>query len=174
MIRKSTCRPLVALSVALTLSVSDVGAAIAASRCLTPPEKTAFHVRMLQTELMVATLTCRGMSKHDFSRQYGSFVETHRAGLKSNSDVFQSHFKRSFGGGGQTQMDRYVTGLANDYSRSSMTGAGAFCEQQGPLFDKAASIKPSELAQFAAERAEGRAIGVPSCGDTKPKPAAKK
>lgn len=130
---------------------------------------------MLQTELMVATLTCRGMSKHDFSRQYGSFVETHRAGLKSNSDVFQSHFKRSFGGGGQTQMDRYVTGLANDYSRSSMMGSGAFCEQQGPLFDKASSIKPSELAQFAAERAEGRAVGVPSCGDgSKPKPAAKK
>ncbi|MBL8702562.1 MAG: hypothetical protein JNK67_29540 [Alphaproteobacteria bacterium] len=175
MIRSSILRPALALTVTLALTGGDVGAAYAASRCLTPSEKTAFHVRMLQTELMVATLTCRGMSKHDFSRQYGSFVETHRSGLKTYSEVFQSHFKRSYGGGGQTQMDRYVTSLANDYSRASMVGQGAFCDQQGPLFEKAASVTPKDLPSFAAERAEGRALGVPNCGEpAKPKPAAKK
>ncbi|MBM3526016.1 MAG: hypothetical protein FJX57_23960 [Alphaproteobacteria bacterium] len=172
----SMFRPVLALALSLSLVAGD---ALAASRCLTPQEKTAFQVRMLQTELMVATLTCRGMSKHDFSKQYGSFVETHRAGLRSHSEVFQGHFKRSYGGGGATQMDRYVTSLANDYSRSSMMGQGAFCDQQGPLFEKAAAVQPKDLAGFANERAAGRSIGVAACGEgsagqaTK-KPAAKK
>lgn len=178
MTRSSFLRPALALSLSLAIVGADTSSAMAASRCLTQQEKTAFQVRMLQTELMVATLTCRGMSKHDFSKEYGAFVETHRSGLRSHSEVFQSHFKRAYGGSGQTQLDRYVTSLANDYSRASMTGQGAFCDQQGALFDKAANVKPPELTRFAAERAEGRSIGVPVCGEASAssaqKPAAKK
>lgn len=140
---------------------------LASARCLTPVEKTAFEVRMLQTELMVATLTCRGVNSRDFAGQYATFVNRHREGLKSHSTVFQGHFKRSYAGGGQTQLDRYVTSLANDYSRASMTGAGAFCEQQGDLFDRATTVQPQELQRFAAERAQNRPIGVPSCGEQK-------
>jgi hypothetical protein len=152
----------------------NASSAVANSRCLTPVERTAFEVRMLQTELMVATLTCRGVNNRDFAGQYATFVNRHREGLKSHSNVFQGHFKRSYGGGGQVQLDRYVTSLANDYSRSSMTGAGAFCDQQGPLFDRATTVQPQELHRFASERAQNRSIGVPSCGDRATQTAGKK
>lgn len=148
--------------------------ATANTRCLTPVEKTAFEVRMLQTELMVATLTCRGVSNRDYAGQYAIFVNRHREGLKSHSTVFQGHFKRAYGGGGQVQLDRYVTSLANDYSRSSMTGSGAFCDQQGPLFDRATTVQPQELPRFAAERATNRSIGVPSCGGARATESASK
>jgi len=148
--------------------------AAADARCLTPVEKTAFEVRMLQTELMVATLTCRGVSSRDYSGQYASFVNRHRDGLKTHSTVFQGHFKRSYGGGGQTQLDRYVTSLANDYSRASMTGTGAFCEQQGALFERAVMVQPQDLPRFASERAVNRSIGVPSCGERATQAAGKK
>jgi hypothetical protein len=148
--------------------------AVASARCLTPVEKTAFEVRMLQTELMVATLTCRGVNSRDFAGQYAIFVNRHREGLKSHSTVFQGHFKRAYGGAGQTQLDRYVTSLANDYSRASMTGTGAFCDQQGDLFDRAATVQPQELQRFASERAQNRAIGVPSCGERKSNEGASK
>jgi hypothetical protein len=138
--------------------------ATANTRCLTPVEKTAFEVRMLQTELMVATLTCRGVGNRDYAGQYATFVNRHRDGLKTHSTVFQGHFKRAYSGGGQVQLDRYVTSLANDYSRSSMTGAGAFCDQQGPFFDRATAVQPQELQRFAAERASNRSIGIPVCG----------
>lgn len=139
--------------------------AVAKTRCLTPVEKTAFEVRMLQTELMVATLTCRGVGNRDFSGQYATFVNRHRDGLKSQSTVFQGHFSRAYGSGGQTQLDRYVTSLANEYSRASMTGAGAFCDQQGPLFERAATVPPQDLQRFAAERAANRSIGIPVCAE---------
>lgn len=150
----------------------QTSSAEASARCLTPPEKTAFEVRMLQTELMVATLTCRGVGNRDFSGQYATFVNRHRDGLKNHSTVFQGHFSRTYGGGGQTQLDRYVTSLANDYSRASMTGAGAFCEQQGALFEQAATVQPQDLKRFASERATGRSIGIPACGDQQPTRAA--
>lgn len=137
--------------------------ATASARCLTPPEKTAFEVRVLQTEMMVATLTCRGVGNRDFSAQYGHFVEANRDALKSHAGVFREHFKRSFGGAADTQLDRYVTSLANDLSRASMMGTGTFCPQQDALFDRAARVGPKELAGFAAERAAGHALGVPPC-----------
>lgn len=152
-------RQLAAIAAAI-LVISHVTSAFADSRCLTPPEKTAFEVRMLQTELMVATLTCRGVPGRDFSKQYERFVNLHRDGLKRQSEVFQAHFKRR---GGATQMDRYVTALANDYSQASMTGTGAFCDRQGTIFERAATVQPLDLGRFAAERAEGHAIGVPLC-----------
>lgn len=173
MIRHPVRRSIVAAAcVAATLCHSSL--AFANSRCLTPVEKSAFEVRMLQTELMVATLTCRGVGNRDYSGHYATFVNRHREGLKSHSTVFQGHFKRAYGGGGQVQLDRYVTSLANDYSRASMSGQGAFCDQQGPLFEKASTVQPQELQRFASERAANRSIGVPVCGESKPTQAASK
>lgn len=161
MMSESHRRRLAAIAAATALVISQGTSAFANARCLTPPEKTAFEVRMLQTELMVATLTCRGVPGRDFSKQYESFVNLHRDGLKRQSEVFQAHFRRS--GGGAVQMDRYVTALANDYSKASMTGTGGFCDKQGPIFERAATLPPQELGRFAAERADGHAIGVPVC-----------
>lgn len=171
MITDSHRRRLAAIMAGTAFVISLGTSAFADSRCLTPPERTAFEVRMLQTELMVATLTCRGVPGRDFSKQYESFVITHRDGLKRQSEVFQGHFKR---GGGATQMDRYVTSLANNYSQASMSGAGAFCDRQGPVFERAANLPPLDLSRFAAERAAGHPIGVPLCRSAELSSPAKK
>lgn len=171
MISDSHRRRLASILAATALVLAQDMHAFAQSRCLTPPEKTAFEIRMLQTELMVATLTCRGVPGRDYSKQYADFVTTHRDGLKRHSEVFQGHFKR---GGGATQMDRYVTSLANNYSQASMTGTGAFCDRQGAVFERAATLQPPDLTRFAAERAEGHSIGVPLCRSTDQASPAKK
>lgn len=152
-------RPVVAALVALQPALAQGNA-----RCLTPAEKTAFEMRVLQTELMVATLTCRGVGNRDFSAQYNSFVESHRDALKSHATVFREHFKRSFGGKGEAQLDRYVTSLANDLSRASMMGTGTFCPQQDMLFERAAQVAPKDLRGFAAERAASHPLNIPDCG----------
>ncbi|MFM8678265.1 MAG: hypothetical protein ACKOGH_01425 [Alphaproteobacteria bacterium] len=74
------------------------------------------------------------------------------------------------GGAATTQMDRYVTSLANEYSRASMSGTGTFCTQQGPLFERAATVSREDVDKFAAERAASHPIGIPVCGDQKATP----
>ena len=154
-------RPATAFVLALSLWAQH---AAAAPRCLTPPERTAFEVRLLQTEMMVAALTCRGVGGRDFSAQYERFVETNREGLRAQATIFRGHFRRSFpAAAAETQLDRYVTSLANDLSRASMAGTGVFCPQQDELFARAARTRPDDLAGFAAERAAAHPLGVQDC-----------
>jgi hypothetical protein len=153
-------RPALALALAATLCAP---VAIGSPRCLTPPERTAFEVRVLQTEMMVAALTCRGVGGHDFSAHYAQFVENNREALKVHAGVLRSHFRRSFGAAAETHLDRYVTSLANDLSRASMSGSGTFCPQQGALFERAARTGPGDVARFASERAAVHPPGLPVC-----------
>lgn len=157
-----------AVLAALAVCSADASTALAQGRCLTPPEKSAFEFRMLMTELMVAALTCRGVGGHDFSSQYGAFVDRHQGAMQKHSAVFKGYFQRVHGGAGTTQMDRYVTSIANDYSRASMMGTGTFCAQQGPLFARASTVSREDVDKFAAERAEPNPIGIPACGEQKP------
>ena len=147
---------------------ADASRASAQGRCLTPPEKSAFEFRMLVTELMVAALTCRGVGGQDFSKPYATFVDRHQPAMQRHAAVFKEHFRRVHGGAATTQMDRYVTSLANEYSRASMSGTGTFCTQQGPLFERASTVSQEEVDKFAAERAASHPIGIPVCGDQKP------
>jgi len=155
---------------AIAICSADASRALAQGRCLTPPEKSAFEFRMLMTELMVAALTCRGVGGQDFSAPYAAFVERHRAATQSHATVFKEHFRRVHGGAATTQMDRYVTSLANEYSRASMSGTGTFCTQQGPLFERASTVSSADVDRFAAERAASHPIGIPTCGEQKPAP----
>lgn len=157
---------------AIAICSADASSAFAQGRCLTPTEKSAFEFRMLMTELMVAALTCRGVGGQDFSGPYATFVERHKAATQRHAAAFKEHFRRVHGGGATTQMDRYVTSLANEYSRASMSGTGTFCTQQGPFFERASTVSAADVDKFAAERAAPHPIGIPFCGEKKPQPQA--
>jgi hypothetical protein len=140
-------------------------AARAEGRCLTERERAAFDVRILQTELMVGALACRGAQDGDFPGRYAAFVDANRAALKSHADALRAHFRRSFGRGAEAELDRFVTSLANDLSHASMTGAERYCAQQQGLFERAARTAPTELGRLATERAAAHPVPAPACAE---------
>lgn len=139
--------------------------ALADSRCVSERERAAFDVRILQTELMVGALACRGTGHGDFPGQYAAFVDANRGALKSHADALRGHFRRSFGRSGEAELDRFVTSLANELSHASMTGTGRYCAQQQGLFERAARLAEPDLTRFAAERAAAHRPAAPDCPD---------
>ncbi len=119
----------------------------ASSNCPSPVVE-AMHVRLLQTELMVAALQCRNNPAYDFSSKYNSFVMQFSSPLTQNANVLKDHFRKSYGANHMTQLDRYMTRIAND---AGQRGTHAdYCQTMAPMFDQVLSLKGnSDLTKFS-------------------------
>jgi hypothetical protein len=97
--------------------------------CAKPEELEAIRIRALQTELMMAGLSCNG-KKH-----YNRFVKQNRTELKSYAKSLRGYFERNFSSNAETEMDAFITKLANDSSKRSLkNGAKSFCADASTLF----------------------------------------
>ncbi|ONG58985.1 hypothetical protein BKE38_00660 [Pseudoroseomonas deserti] len=105
----------------------------AAQSCLQSAEKTAMDVRALQSQLMVAALSC---DRHD---QYNAFVTRYQKELGTAYRSVAGHFRRVHGGNGQRQLDIYITSLANAQSQEGIRQGSFFCQNVAPLFQQALS-----------------------------------
>jgi hypothetical protein len=115
----------------------------ASSNCPSPVVE-AMQVRLLQTELMVAALQCRNAPGYDFSTKYNSFVMQFSSPLTQNANVLKSHFKN------QTQLDRYMTRIANDAGQRGMRPG--YCQNMQPMFDQVLSLKGAgDLTHFSKQ-----------------------
>lgn len=133
-----------ALAVALG---AGVAVAQQAATCLTTEEATAIKARMLQTELMVATLSCRRAINHE--ADYNAFMDRHSAELRRYNQIIQQHFGRT-GGNAQRRYDTFTTALANDASNRSLASPN-FCDETHKLFERAAGIQRGQLGLHMTE-----------------------
>jgi hypothetical protein len=134
--------------------------ASAASRqaCMQPAEKTAFDIRALQSQLLVAALAC---GQHD---NYNAFVRKNQAELGTAFRTLATYFRRTQGAQHQRQLDQYITELANSQSRVSIDRGSFFCNEQGPLFQAAmAANGANELSQVSVTRQVHQALSAPVC-----------
>jgi hypothetical protein len=125
-----------------------IGPALAAP-CFQRPEVESKQVRLLQTELMVAALTCRYQSALGFEQKYNGFVRKFDKRLSHHIGVLRTHFKREYGAGFERQYDRFSTDLANQVSQRTQ-GGGAYCADSAWLFDEVTDMPIKELESFAA------------------------
>ena len=124
-------------------------------------EQAALDVRYLQTELMVAALSC---GRPDFHTRYNTFVAKFGDSLKRHSNVMKAYFTREYGAKGNQQMDTYVTRLANEASLRSMQQV-SFCQDSVGLFERVTAIETASLEGFSAAIARNRemvASGTPA------------
>jgi hypothetical protein len=135
---------------AVLLSLITAPAAEAA--CATASEIAARRVRLLQTELMVAALSCRRDDGFQYGEQYNAFVTKFRGPLKQHASVLKQEYRRTYGAKHQAYLDRYVTEIANDASERSLHAAN-YCASVRPLFDEVLTLKASDLPRFS-ERIE--------------------
>jgi hypothetical protein len=134
-----------------------------AAGCYGPAELSAVQVRMLQSELMVGALACRDSNPElGMVAQYNSFV--HRLGdrLVRHSKVLQAHFSKQYGATSRRELESFVTALANDASKRSMTSA-TYCQGAAELFRNVAGLEQRDLERFSATRAAEIGMPVASC-----------
>ncbi len=96
--------------------------------CARPHERTALSSRVLQTELMVAALCCGNRPL------YNAFVTKFRGELVKQGRSLRSFFQRHHGGGGEENLNSFITRLANEASRRSNAERAGFCAQASLLF----------------------------------------
>ncbi len=117
----------------------------AANSCALPDEQAALDTRVLQTELIVAALSC------GTSSQYNGFVQKFESELVALGGVFRNYFTRIYGLNGEDRMDRTVTRLANIAEVRSMGLGPQYCDYEAQVFATLQGVEPAQLAAFAAE-----------------------
>ncbi|MBV8537046.1 MAG: hypothetical protein JO128_15705 [Alphaproteobacteria bacterium] len=153
----------VACSVAVALAVQ------ARADCYTPAESAAVHVRMLQSELMVAALACRDSNPElGMIAGYNDFVRRLSPSLVRNSKLLQSHFRKTYGSAGEHRFEAFETALANAASKQSMASS-TYCENSATLFQQVAVLQASDLEQFSSTRAVNLGMALEACSAEKEK-----
>lgn len=124
------------------------------------------RVRVMQTELMVAALSCRAVPGRDFTGQYNAFVQRHGDKLVSHGRVLQSYFQSRYGEQYRRKLDAFITALANDASRRSMNSA-TFCDESVQLFQELMTVERNALEAWSERRAAAHPIPVEVCAADK-------
>ena len=127
----------------LTLSLA---APAQAANCARPAEEAAVHVRVLQSDLMVAALTCN--SRH----HYNAFAKQFQPELVRHGQSLKGFFNRLYGARADEKLNAFVTYLANDASVRSINAGGGYCQQANAVFDAVLGLEPSELGAFSTRR----------------------
>lgn len=129
-----------------------------AAPCVTSIDETALNTRYLQTELMVAALSCNEQAR------YNTFVTTFRSQIGAESASLRKLFKRVYGGNGTRQLNAYVTRLANDAAmRSAAEGKQRYCAVAGGLFTQALATPPEAFARLTQSNLIRGRHGFPRC-----------
>ena len=113
--------------------------------CALPAEQAALDTRVLQSELVVAALSCGSSS------QYNGFVQKFESELVALGGIFRNYFARIYGPNGEDRMDQTVTRLANIAEVRSMGLGPQYCDYEAQVFATLQSVAPAQLAAFAAE-----------------------
>ena len=121
-------------------------------------EKTAFDVRTLQSQLMIAALTC---GQQD---EYNVFVQRHQRELMDSYDQVAIHFDRVYGPVGEQRRDEYIAELANAQSLQGVRQGAAFCRNVKPFVLQALTLQNvHEMSRFVTERNVINPYSLTSC-----------
>ncbi|MSP42789.1 MAG: hypothetical protein EXR08_05405 [Alphaproteobacteria bacterium] len=127
-------------AIALGLTFSSAAQAAA---CAAASEESTLQVRVLQTQLVVAALTCNQRA------DYNAFVTRFQPQLSAQGKLLKAFFERKYGGGSAKAMNGFVTRIANESSRRGMMKRGLFCHEAAVIHGASKSIGPAGLPAFA-------------------------
>ena len=128
------------------------------ANCLRASDLGAVHSRQVQTELMVAALTC------DRRDVYNGFVRKFESKLIDRGQDLKRLFRRLHGPKSEAQLNGFVTRLANEASMRSV-GTRQFCKQADGLFAAVGAMTHVDFDAFTAQRAAKTPHGLPLCRD---------
>jgi hypothetical protein len=140
-------------------SVKTAAGSARAETCADQNARRSLEVRVLQSELMVAALTC-GQRQN-----YNAFVTTFRPVLKTQGAQLRTFFVQNYGlKNGPKRLNKLVTRLANSASQRSLTqSTQAFCAQTEARFKQLLSSDAKTLFTLARTNPTASDHGFGSC-----------
>lgn len=113
--------------------------------CASATDIAALNARVLQTELMVAALSC------EERQRYNAFVTTYQSVLTDRGKALQAMFKRVHGGAAENRLNSFITKLANDTSQQVRERGDDYCSYAGTLFEETLASKPADLNRLTSK-----------------------
>ncbi len=113
--------------------------------CASESDLAALNARVLQTELMVAALSCNERQR------YNNFITSYQSVLTSRSQALQGMFKRAHGAQGTNRLNAFVTKMANDSSQQVREKGDGYCAYAGELFDEVLAANPSDINRVTSK-----------------------
>ncbi len=135
-------------SIAAAVIIAGMATSAAAFEGFSSNEKAALNVRHLQSELMVAALSC------DLRPQYNAAIDRFQDEWVSHGQELKQLFRRTYAGGGERELNRFVTALANEASAESLSRGGGYCRDARSLFTEILALPRRSLAVFWDGRAD--------------------
>jgi uncharacterized protein HemX len=147
---KEGCRAAATIALTIVLSAGIVQPSFAQSKakpqksqksqmCASDRDLAALNARVLQTELMVAALSCGERQR------YNTFVTTYQDTLTERGQALQALFRRAHGTQANTRLNAFITKLANDSSQQVRSKGDEYCVFAGELFDETIASTPRDL-----------------------------
>lgn len=144
------------IAAAFTAASISVAPAMAAEEaCVKGPDEVALQVRVIQTDLMVAALSCGA------SARYNEFVKANQPVLMAAHTQLTKFFTKKRGG--QRALNAFITKLANDSSRRSIANIAAFCQETGWLYDAVLSPTRGDFVTFIGPLQVSQRHGYQPC-----------
>ncbi len=158
----SFTRAIALFSCIIVLSSAPVLAATSSYSCANAVEKGALDMRVLQTELMVAALSCNERA------EYGRFVKKFQPQLQQQGKTLKAYFARVYKGKGDYQLNRFVTQIANGVSqRHAHTKPSTFCAAAKSLFAETLQQDDRSLVMVSTQERFSVQHGIEQCGQAK-------
>lgn len=132
----------------------------AASQCVSTKDEVALQTRVVQSELMVAALSC------EKSESYNSFVRMHQKQLMGAHKTLTAMFNREYGSAGPNQLNAFITRMANDASKRSLPDVRGFCSQADGIYQVALATPPEQLDSFISAQPVAHLHGFTPCTPT--------
>ncbi len=144
------------IAAALTAASFAIAPAAAAdAACVKGPDEVALQVRVVQTDLMVAALSCGA------SARYNEFVKSNQPVLMAAHTQLSKFFTAKRGG--QRALNAFITKLANDSSRRSIANIALFCQETGWLYDALLSPTRGDFVTFISPLLSAQRHGFQPC-----------
>ncbi len=124
--------------------------------CPTPAEKMALDVRVLQTKLMVAALSCNARN------EYNSFVNRFQSALAPHGYALRKLFQRTYGKQGRYHLNRFITRLANNESSQRIAAGSQYCPAVRTLFNQVLNTDQRLITELAINLPSANSHGI-SC-----------
>jgi hypothetical protein len=134
--------PLAAVLMTGVSAPADASPAKGKPACARDQEKLALDTRVLQTELMIAALSC-GQAE-----QYNQFVSSFQPQLQQQGDRLVKFFDRVHGKDAPDRLNAFVTKLANDSSTRSQKVGYGYCLFTYDLFNEALATPPQDFGKL--------------------------
>lgn len=119
----------------------------------------SIEVRRLQTNLMVAALSCGARD------DYNEFVLSHRPSLQKYGKAIRTEFRRRYGKSGDSKLNQFVTRLANEASARSNADRENFCAEATASFQEA-KVNGATLTKLVTVPASRQQVASAGCDAT--------